>query len=167
QRQIDVAQVLALPPHARRKTLVGLPHQHASQQAQFRTGIGRLRQIAVEADKGFPARVWRQRKNLRDVDLALEQSRDLKDLVTRALSDEPENFTELRARVDRLVPRIDSLLTDVNALASRQQQEVNRIAVTELTERKRRLDTYTVQARYALASIYDQASKRRAAGAGE
>lgn len=111
-----------------------------------------------EMEGNFPARVWRQKKDLREISRALDQARELRDQAAAALVSEPENLTEFAARIRSLAPRIDSLIARLIDLTSRQQEEVNRIAVGELEARKKRLDTYTVQARFALAGIYDRAS---------
>ena len=111
-----------------------------------------------ELDKSFDARVWKQREELRDVDQAIEQSRSLRRRVAAALEDEPSRFDGFDTRIRLLTPRIDQLLARLGGLIERQQAEVSRIAVGELEARKQRLDTYTIQARFALASIYDRAS---------
>ncbi|MEM1262573.1 MAG: hypothetical protein AAGH76_09255 [Pseudomonadota bacterium] len=111
-----------------------------------------------EMEKSFPARVWQIEKDLRDINRALDMSRGLHAKVAIALDDEPERFAEFRRRIADLIPRINALSSALDTLLVRQQAVVNSIAVTELEARKERLDTYTVQARFALASIYDRAS---------
>ena len=111
-----------------------------------------------EMEGSFPARVWRQKKDLREIGRALDQARRLRDQAAAALVSEPENLTEFAARIRNLAPRIDSLIARLIDLTELQQEEVNRIAVGELEARKKRLDSYTVQARFALAGIYDRAS---------
>ncbi len=111
-----------------------------------------------EMEKKFPARVWQVDKNLRDVNRALEQSRELRSKVEEALVEEPKRFADFGARIDSLLPRINALSAALDALLVKQQAVVNSIAVSELEARKQRLDTYTIQARFALASIYDRAS---------
>ncbi|MEL7537406.1 MAG: tetratricopeptide repeat protein [Pseudomonadota bacterium] len=111
-----------------------------------------------EMEKRFPARVWQVEKDLRDVNRALEVSRDLSAKVEYALANEPQRFADFKTRIDGIQPRLDALSNALDALLVKQQQVVNRIAVGELEARKRRLDTYTIQARFALASIYDRAS---------
>ena len=112
-----------------------------------------------EMEKRFPARVWQVEKDIRDVNRALATSRVLRERVEQALQDEPQRFEEFDNRIDTIVPRINALSAALDALLVKQQQVVNRIAVGELEARKERLDTYTVQARFALASIYDRASQ--------
>ena len=46
----------------------------------------------------------------------------------------------------------------VNDALSKQRAFLQRIAVGELQAQKQRLDIYTVQARFALAAIYDVAA---------
>ena len=115
--------------------------------------------LSWEMERHFAARVWNERDELRDVNRVLDQSRRLRERVTTALANEPQRFSGFAERVSALAPRIDDLLSRLGDLIRRQQLEVNRIAVGELEKRKSRLDTYTVQARFALASIYDKASK--------
>ena len=49
----------------------------------------------------------------------------------------------------------------------RQQEFLQGIAVEELKAQRDRLNTYMVQARFALASIYDRAAAARVAPAGD
>lgn len=115
--------------------------------------------LAWELEKSFPARVWTLRKSLNDVNRSLGQAENLRSAVEHAMATEPVSFEEFSDRIGSLTPRIERLLGRLQSLLDEQQHAVNRIAVTELEARKTRLDTYTVQARFALASIYDRASE--------
>ncbi|MEO0579923.1 MAG: tetratricopeptide repeat protein, partial [Pseudomonadota bacterium] len=91
-----------------------------------------------EMEKRFPARVWQVEKDLRDVNRALEVSRDLSAKVEYALANEPQRFADFKTRIDGIQPRLDALSNALDALLVKQQQVVNRIAVGELEARKRR-----------------------------
>jgi hypothetical protein len=60
--------------------------------------------------------------------------------------------------VDGLAARIDGMMMRLDEAMSAQRAYLRQIAVGELTAQKQRLDTYSVQARFALSSIYDRAA---------
>jgi len=71
---------------------------------------------------------------------------------------EPLRFEDLSDRVYGLGPRIDGMKTRVSNAIADQREFLQLIAVGELQTQKQRLDIYTVQARFALAAIYDLAA---------
>lgn len=119
--------------------------------------------LAWDLDKNFKARLWRQRKNLRDLDRALADGRRARRNVEGARVDGAEEFAAFGARIEALTPRIDMLLARLAAVAERQEAYLRRISERELDAQKQRLATYTIQARFALASIYDRAAQLREA----
>jgi hypothetical protein len=52
---------------------------------------------------------------------------------------------------------MDQLQERLAAVAGRQNRYLQALAIDELNAQKQRIATYQVQARYALASIYDRA----------
>jgi hypothetical protein len=68
---------------------------------------------------------------------------------------EPLMFDSFNARVDGLNPRIEALQSQVDVAMGRQRVFLQSIAVEELRAQQQRLSTYSVQARFALAAIYD------------
>jgi hypothetical protein len=60
-----------------------------------------------------------------------------------------------------LRPRVEGLKGTAQAALDRQQQYLQGIAIDELKAQRDRLNTYMVQARFALASIYDRAAAAR------
>ena len=71
---------------------------------------------------------------------------------------EPLRFDELSSRVYGLTPRIEGMKYRVGETLAEQRAFLQSIAVGELQAQKQRLDVYTVQARFALAAIYDIAA---------
>ena len=57
-----------------------------------------------------------------------------------------------------LQPRIDGLSARLEVTGQAQNQYLASIAIKELEQQKQRLASYSLQARYALASIYDKAA---------
>jgi len=71
------------------------------------------------------------------------------------MRNEPLMFGDLGGRVGGLNPRIEALKSRVESAMDRQRTFLQSIAVDELRAQKQRLNTYSVQARFALAAIYD------------
>jgi hypothetical protein len=74
------------------------------------------------------------------------------------MREEPMLFQTLGDRVYGLGPRIDGMELRLSNLLAQQRDFLQSIAVEELQAQKQRLDVYTVQARFALAAIYDLAA---------
>ena len=67
-------------------------------------------------------------------------------------------FEQLNERVYGLGERIEGMKMRVDDALTEQRTFLKSIAVGELQAQKQRLDVYTVQARFALAAIYDVAA---------
>jgi hypothetical protein len=59
---------------------------------------------------------------------------------------------------------MDDLQGRLAAVAIRQSEYLQSLAVAALERQKQRIEAYQVQARYALATIYDRASSPKAKG---
>ena len=107
---------------------------------------------------GYKARVWRTHKELRELDVAYGEARRRWVLVERAREDYPARTEEFAGRVANLQPRIAALSAKLAAAAKSENQYLASVAIKELESQKERLAAYSLQARYALASIYDRAA---------
>jgi hypothetical protein len=103
-------------------------------------------------------RLWQSKKALRDADLGLEEAQAREARLARAQREEPQRFAAFAKRIDALEARINALIPRVASLTQEQQQQVQGIAVAELTLAQARLAQYQTQARFALAQLYDRAS---------
>ncbi|MBV8806600.1 MAG: tetratricopeptide repeat protein [Sinobacteraceae bacterium] len=106
----------------------------------------------------FKARMWQQRRTIKDLDLALHEAQNRWIRVDRARKSVPTNNGEFAARVAALKQRIDALQTRLAATEQKQSTYLAQVAVDELQQQKDRLATYQVQARFALATMYDRAA---------
>lgn len=106
----------------------------------------------------YKARLWKAHKELRELDVAYKEARRRWVLIERAREDYPARTEEFAKRVQSLQPRIAGLTQRLAAAANSQNQYLAAIAVRELESQKERLAAYSLQARFALASIYDRAS---------
>jgi hypothetical protein len=106
----------------------------------------------------FKARMWQQRRTMKDLDLSLKETQERWIRVQRARQSVPTNNGEFAARVAALKARIDALQVRMAAVEQKQGDYLAQVAVAELDQQKTRLATYQVQARFALASMYDRAA---------
>lgn len=79
-------------------------------------------------------------------------------LVKEAAETAPRNTAAFAARVAELAARIDDLTPRLASAATAQERVLADIAVGELEAQKQRLASYATQARFALASLYDEAA---------
>ena len=110
----------------------------------------------------YKARVWRERKQLRELDVAQKEARRRSVLVQRAREEYPRRTEEFATRVAGLQPRLIDLSSRLDVAAQKQNRYLAQIAVRELEAQKQRLAAYSLQARFALASIYDRAASNSA-----
>ena len=109
-------------------------------------------------NSSYKARLWKERKELRELDVAYKEARRRSVLVDRARDEYPARTAEFEKRVSGLAPRIASLGSRLEAASLTQNDYLARIAIRELQSQQQRLTEYSIQARYALATIYDRAS---------
>lgn len=108
--------------------------------------------------ESFKARLWNERRSVRELSVALKETQKRSVLVRQARATIPVNTGGNAARIAAVRARIDELQTRLAAVSERQNRYLQAIAVDELERQKERIETYQVQARYALASIYDRAA---------
>ncbi len=111
-----------------------------------------------QLERDFKDRLWRARKNLRQAGEALVATKRSRRQIDESMRTEPGRFAEFSDRVYSLAPRIEDMQLQVEEALRKQRGFLQSIAVGELQAQKQRLDIYTVQARFALAAIYDVAA---------
>jgi hypothetical protein len=86
-------------------------------------------------------------------------------LVGQAKQSIPVGSGEYAARVQGVRERMDQLEERLATVSERQDRYLQSLAIEALEGQKRRIETYQIQARYALATIYDRAvnDKQKAA----
>jgi hypothetical protein len=106
----------------------------------------------------FKARMWQQHRSIKDLDLALHEAQSRWIRVDRARKSVPNNNGEFAARVAALKERIDALQARLAVSEQKQSAYLAQLAVQQLEQQKDRLASYQVQARFALATMYDRAA---------
>ena len=86
--------------------------------------------------------------------------------ITQTLRDEPQRLDRFGDRLQALTGQLDGAIPKVAALSAEQQTVMQEMALQELTRQKETLATYLVQARFAVAQLYDQAAASARAQSG-
>jgi hypothetical protein len=115
-----------------------------------------------ELDGAWKVRNWRTSRALRGLNASVYDARTRETASGRAREGAPEKNAALALRVQRMSPRVTELSVRVDKAKSTQAERLADIAVRELEDQRKRLDEYSVQARYALATIYDRATAGQA-----
>jgi len=116
-----------------------------------------------QLNESYKARIWTTRRSLRELDAALKQMEKRWLLVQQARRNMPNNTEAFATRVAALTPRIEALGARLAAAGRAQGEYLAAIAVDELETQKERLASYQLQARFALATIYDRAANAEVA----
>lgn len=139
------ATVAALPPGPQSEEFV--------ERARLLRGT-----LLWDLDGAYKQRVAQTRRDLRQTEAALGEANarlaaigEAGDLVPRDTLGFAGRVNELAERVARIAPLIDN-----TALA--QERALADLAVTELQAQQKRLGSYSTQAQFALASLYDGAT---------
>lgn len=109
-------------------------------------------------ERDFKERARGIRRNLHQTGEALVEAQRARRHIDESMRNEPLVFAEMSERVYGLAPRIEGTKMRIEDALSRQRAYLQTIAVGELLAQKNRLDVYTIQARFALAAIYDLAA---------
>jgi hypothetical protein len=113
-------------------------------------------------DAAFKARVYAKRRELRALDASLNEAQNRWVRVQSARESVPTNTGEFAARIAALAQRISALKVALARAGDRQNGYLVELAQDELGAQKGRLAAYEVEARFALADIYDRASAPKA-----
>jgi hypothetical protein len=127
--------------------------------AEARDKIALLRGVLQwDLEKQFRDRLWRIRRNLRQTGEALAETQRARRQIDESMRQQPLEFAAFSERVYSLEPRIEGMKIRIEDQIVEQRAYLRNIAVGELQAQKDRLDIYTVQARFALAAVYDIAA---------
>lgn len=98
------------------------------------------------------------REDVEFVKTGLAQAQQRSAAIGNALQQEPDRFARLDGRVTALRSQVDDALNRTVELTQEQRNLMQGIALSELSRRKSHLTAYLTQARFAVASLYDQAA---------
>jgi hypothetical protein len=132
--------------------------------ADLRTRLALVKGVLFfRLNDAYGARLWQEQRELKDLNLALQETQSRWIRVERARKNVPANTGEFAQRVVALQQRIDTLEGRLVAAEQKQRAYLARVAVEELERQKERLATYQIQARFELGTMYDRAAREEAA----
>ncbi len=114
--------------------------------------------------QAYPQRSYEARRDVQTVEDGIAQAQASEARLAQAQRDEPAKFDRFAERIGALAQRVDALMPQVTALTQEQQSVLQELAVAELVRQKERLAAYNTQARFAVAQLYDRASKAKDGG---
>jgi len=108
--------------------------------------------------ENFKARLWNERRSVRELTAALQETQQRVVSVAEAKQSMPADTAGYVARVESVRERMDALQRRLTAVGGQENRFLEALAIETLEDQKRRIENYQLQARYALASIYDRAA---------
>jgi len=136
----------------------------APENADLRARLALVKGVLFfQLDEAYSARLWQAHRGLKDLNLALAETRSRWIRVQRARTAMPLNTGVFAERIATLKRRIEALQAHLDLAEQKQSNYLAQVAVHELEQQKDRLATYQVQARFALATMYDRAANAAAA----
>ncbi len=154
QRILAAEQALASEP-------VG--PETAAQRDKLRLIKGAL---YFELSAAFRASLFAQRRELREISATVKEATVRTELLRAARDAAPNDTGSFRQRIDLSGSQLVELRQRLDRTRQLQRDYLTGLAVRELDAQKERLAAYRLQARFALATIYDRASlPKPAAGA--
>ncbi len=127
--------------------------------AEIRAKIALLKGVLQwQLEKEFRERLWRIRRDVRQTGEALVGMQRARRKIDESMRLQPAEFAELSERVAAIAPRIANMKARLEDQMGAQRSYLRSLAIGQLEAQKERLAVYTVQARFALAAIYDIAA---------
>lgn len=109
-------------------------------------------------DREYKFRLWQLRRKIEDLNKSMTVAVDYQQRVAEAQATMPQKLADYARRIDALQPRLEAMQDRIYAVLAHEEQRIERMAATELQAQLERLETYQIQARFALAAIYDRAT---------
>ncbi len=114
--------------------------------------------LSWELDRAYKVRATQTRRDLRQAQAALAEAGTRLASIGEAGDLVPQHTQGFAGRVDELSERVARIAPLIDATALAQERALAGIAVAELQAQQKRLGSYSTQAQFALASLYDGAT---------
>ena len=114
--------------------------------------------LSWELDRAYKVRATQTRRDLRQTKAALAEAGTRLAAIGEAGDLVPRNTQGFAGRVDELSERVARIAPLIDATALAQERALADLAVAELQAQQKRLGSYSTQAQFALASLYDGAT---------
>ncbi len=110
---------------------------------------------------GYDKRLTEAYKNLHQLDADVEKLRNIYRSFVRSRQAATQSYKGYDDQIRQLRNRVRDSKEKVNTLIARQGRMLDVMAINELDLRRKRLEEFQVQARFALSESYDRASKKQ------
>ncbi len=144
-------------------TLKAAGHDPAMDAARERLRLA-AGAMTWQLSQSHPARLQVAKQAQKELEAGVALAREREALLVQAQRDEPARFEAFAKRIAELDQRLGALTPRVAALAKEQQTALQELAVAALVGQKERLAGYTTQARFAVAQLYDRATRPKEGG---
>ena len=109
-------------------------------------------------DKEYKFRLRQLRREIEELNKSISVAVDYQQRVAEAQASMPQKLEAYARRIDDLEPRLEAMQQRIYAVLAHEEQRIETMAAKELVAQLERLETYQIQARFALAAIYDRAT---------
>ncbi len=106
----------------------------------------------------YGPRTWQLKKDLKQLDAALEIYESYSKGILSVEKNAPLRFEGYGSRIANLRKHIDALLKQANTTLTKQEKLIESLAVYELRRQQDRIDSYLTHAQFSVAQIQDKAS---------
>jgi len=131
---------------------IGSQRDTAEEQDMHRLLSGLLHwQISTD----YAPRLWSARKQLIELDRALEISQQRANSLRQISDNSLQRFDGFETRIKDKEERIKAVKQQINDLVERQQRRINRLATDAIAQQQQHIIQLRLNTRYALARLYD------------
>jgi hypothetical protein len=128
-------------------------HQEMSdEQDKFRLLQGVL---YFQTQSEFVPRLWQAKRQLIELDRALEKTKKSKRNLVKAANNAPKYFQGYNEKITASKLRIGGLLNRLDSAIRQQEAQIQKMAMQALVQRRQQLENYHVRARFGIARLYD------------
>lgn len=110
-----------------------------------------------QLNEQYKDRLWQAKRQLMDISGLLDQSAQAGNSLDSVRLITPAGFDEFKNRIDSGKSTILTLVKRSADMRIAQGKYIEQLAIAELEQQKKRIDTYIVQARFSLAQTFDNA----------
>ena len=142
-----------------------LRHASGAERATWQARMQHLQGVlAWRLYTEYPERLTQAHKDLHVLNEDVRTLQEQYTAFVRARQAAVHSYEGYDQSISRLRTRVGEALEHVDTLLARQGHVIEAVAIDELNTRRKRLEAYQVQARYAVADSYDRELKEHASG---
>jgi hypothetical protein len=130
-------------------------HSNMLARARWLQGI-----LYWQIQANYKTRLWDVEKQLQALEAPVTEASAKHQQVTEALENAQAGFDGYDRRIAAMRKRILALSPRIQASRDNASDQLQQLALQELETRRQRLESYRIQARYALARSYDQIAQQ-------